>query len=347
MKPGIALAILLIGLVVALGACQPKTPSVFPHMVHLSGKCGEPGQHDCLTCASCHGRMREKDISSPPWARNCGSCHTNGVELMNRSLKFARSQSERPDRILFPHDRHLIQKQINGQCVKCHGGVVDPNATSVRSPPMSVCLECHQPDFERGYCTPCHIRETLSRLIPQTFLRHDAIWLDRHGIAAARQSPICNSCHSATWCADCHDQRRGLLIEQRHPESVEREFKHVGDFIVRHGIEARSRPATCLRCHTSDSCESCHVARGVSALRVGAANPHPIGWMSRDTGAPDFHGRAARREPLSCMACHDHGPATNCIQCHRVGGMGGNPHPSGWRSSRATTDAMCRYCHVN
>jgi hypothetical protein len=329
-------------------ACQSAPPR-FPHMAHLSAKCGGPGEHDCLTCSSCHGRMQQADINSPPWARNCNSCHSNGIELMSRSLKFARIASQRVDRILFPHDRHLIQKKIHGQCIVCHGGVVDPKATSVRSPPMSVCLDCHQQDFERGFCTPCHIREELSRLVPQTFLRHDAVWLDRHGIAAARQSPICGACHSATWCSDCHDQRRGLPIEQRRPDSIEREFKHLGDFLVRHPIEARSRPATCLRCHTPDSCDSCHISRGVSALRVGAVNPHPVGWMSRDTGSPDFHGRAARRAIVTCMGCHDHGPATNCIPCHRVGGTGGNPHPSGWerRTSRSTTDAMCRYCHVN
>src|SRR5664280_1896447 len=184
-------------LAAAFSGCQSMPPR-FPHMAHLAAKCGGPGEHDCLTCSSCHGRMRETDINSPPWVRNCNSCHTNGIELMNRSRKFARAKSERMERILFPHDRHLIQKKIHGQCIICHGGVVDPKATSVRSPPMSVCLNCHQQDFERGYCTPCHIREELSRLVPQTFLRHDAAWLDRHGIAAARQSQLCGTCHRQT-----------------------------------------------------------------------------------------------------------------------------------------------------
>ena len=79
----------------------------------------------------------------------------------------------------------------------------------------------------------------------------------------------------------------------------------------------------------------------------GGVSPHPVGWMSRDAGSPDFHGRAARREPLTCMACHDHGPATNCIPCHKVGGIGGDPHPHGYHPSRARTDAMCRYCHAS
>jgi hypothetical protein len=329
-----------------LAGCERKVAR-FEHLQHLNVECGGPGQPQCLSCSTCHGKVEKTAHETPPWVKTCENCHEDGVDLMNRSLRFARAQSERVERIMFPHDKHLALGPIHGQCVRCHAGVVDKEQGPARSPPMSKCLECHQRDFERANCTPCHIRQELSRLLPQTFLRHNAAWLERHGVSAARQANICQSCHSQTWCADCHDQRRGLPIEQRKPDSIERQFKHVGDFLVRHSIEARSRPATCLRCHNSESCDSCHIARGVSAARSGAANRHPIGWMGRDTNAPSFHGRAARRDPLSCMACHDHGPATNCIQCHRVGGGAGNPHPHGWHSNRSVDAPMCRYCHVN
>jgi len=68
--------------------------------------------------------------------------------------------------------------------------------------------------------------------------------------------------------------------------------------------------------------------------------------MGSNSAAPEFHGRAARRDIVACAGCHDQGPATNCIGCHRVGAYGGNPHPRGWMS--AGTDrqqGMCRYCH--
>jgi hypothetical protein len=57
------------------------------------------------------------------------------------------------------------------------------------------------------------------------------------------------------------------------------------------------------------------------------------------------HGRAARRDILTCAACHDQGPASNCIHCHAVGGPGGNPHPDGWSSGRDVQDGMCAFCH--
>jgi hypothetical protein len=48
---------------------------------------------------------------------------------------------------------------------------------------------------------------------------------------------------------------------------------------------------------------------------------------------------------VSCASCHEAGPATNCIGCHRVGAHGGNPHPSGWQSTRGADAEMCGYCH--
>ena len=349
MKPRASIFIrvvsILLALLFALG-CERTVPR-FQHLDHLNVECGGPGKPQCLSCATCHGKVQRAAQEPPPWVKSCENCHEDSVALMNRSLRFARAQSERVDRIVFPHDKHLRLGPIHGQCVSCHAGVIDKEKGAARSPTMSKCLECHQRDFERANCTPCHIRSELSRLMPQTFLRHDAAWLERHGMSASRQANICQACHSQTWCADCHEQSRGLLIEQRKPDNIERQFKHVGDFIVRHPIEARSRPATCLRCHTSDSCDSCHIARGVSAAAAGAVSPHPIGWMGRDTGSAQFHGRAARRDLLSCMACHDHGPSTNCINCHRVGGSGGDPHPRGWHSNRSPNAPMCRYCHVN
>jgi hypothetical protein len=83
----------------------------------------------------------------------------------------------------------------------------------------------------------------------------------------------------------------------------------------------------------------------VSGNRLGATNPHPPGWVGNDVRSADFHGRQARRDIASCAGCHEQGPATNCIRCHKVGAYGGNPHPHGWQSARGPGSAMCRYCH--
>jgi hypothetical protein len=156
---------------------------------------------------------------------------------------------------------------------------------------------------------------------------------------------VCSACHSEADCNDCHDVEQVLGIEQRRPEKIERQFVHRGDFIVRHAIEAQSQPARCQRCHEPETCDACHVARGVSGNAIAGRSPHPPGWVGTNTQALAFHGRAARRDILACASCHERGPATNCIRCHKVGAYGGNPHPNGWRSARSVDEEMCRYCH--
>jgi hypothetical protein len=136
-----------------------------------------------------------------------------------------------------------------------------------------------------------------------------------------------------------------LTVERRRPEAIEANFVHRGDFIVRHAIEAQSQPARCASCHTPESCDSCHVASGVSGNRIDARNPHPPGWVGTDTSSSNFHGREARRDVMLCASCHDQGPATNCIRCHKVGAFGGNPHPGGWQSTQSLDSRMCGYCH--
>jgi bacterioferritin-associated ferredoxin len=289
--------------------------------------------------------VRDPKQPELPVADQCASCHKNAQQVLEQSTIAVDPDYPLGRAIRFTHRTHLDKPEIGGQCVKCHAGVVSEKADATNFPPMSTCLDCHRPEFDKGRCTPCHQAEHLRRLQPPTFSRHDTGWIRRHGPMAKRAEPVCNQCHTQTQCADCHDQRQTIPIEVRSPEKIEAGFVHRGDFVTRHPIEARSQPATCLKCHSTSSCDSCHVRRGVSANAVGSANPHPMGWVGPDTDSKNHHGRAAKRNILSCAACHDAGPATNCIRCHKVGGVGGNPHPSGWKSSRSEGAAMCRWCH--
>jgi hypothetical protein len=339
---------LLLAAGIGMFACESarQAPASFPHVVHLAGfECGGPNQPACLTCASCHAGVRDPAEPLLPQAQQCTGCHTDPAGILDQSLTPVDPDYPLGRAIRFKHETHLDRPEIGGQCVKCHAGVVSEQAGATTYPPMSTCLECHQSEFDQGRCTPCHEPGHLRRLRPESFSRHDPAWIRRHGPHARRSEPQCNQCHTQTQCTDCHDQRQTIPVEVRRPEKIESGFVHRGDFITRHPLEARSQPATCLKCHSVSSCDSCHVRRGVSANTPGSPNPHPIGWLGPDTQAQDFHGRAARRNIVSCAACHDRGPATNCIRCHKSGGGGGNPHPGGWNSARSTGAAMCRYCH--
>jgi hypothetical protein len=74
-------------------------------------------------------------------------------------------------------------------------------------------------------------------------------------------------------------------------------------------------------------------------------NPHPPGWVG-PARADNEHGRAARRDPVSCAGCHGGAGEALCVSCHRVGGVGGNPHPPGYRSNQPMTALPCRQCHL-
>lgn len=340
------LVLLLVGLTIAtIFACR-REPVRFPHAAHLGMRCGEPGQPECLTCLSCHGQIVKDPSLGHPTDQNCSNCHKSDRH-MEQVLGAGPSPAlKRASAIQFDHARHLAMGEVKGQCIHCHSGVVSESG-GPHFPEMSACFECHehQAQWDQGVCVPCHRSSDLKKLVPETFLAHGPGWDRKHGAAAMATTVQCSACHTAESCDDCHDTSQALSIERRQATRVDGDFVHPADFLTRHSMEAASEPARCLSCHRTETCDSCHVARGVSAGRVGAVNPHPPGWMGPDSLDPRHHGRAARRDILSCASCHDQGPSTNCIDCHKVGGTGGNPHPGGWQSSRTPSSVMCSYCH--
>jgi hypothetical protein len=339
---------LLLALAVAIaaiaGACARAPAARFPHRMHLVGlACGKPGQPECLKCNGCHRPHQLDREGKLPEAALCEDCHKGQTHALTALLT---APPERPfGKIHFDHDRHLGLPGVQGQCVRCHAGVIQDGAPSV--PPMSECFTCHEHDqqWKAGECAPCHDARDLRRILPRTFLRHEGAFMRRHGTLALEQSRLCESCHAQSDCTDCHDVTQVMSIELRRPEKVDRDFVHRPDFISRHAIEAASQPSRCVRCHEPQTCDACHLERGVSGNHVAGRNPHPPGWVGTSAATRSFHGREARRDILACASCHDQGPATNCIRCHQVGGFGGNPHPGGWRSARSVNEQMCRYCH--
>jgi len=338
------------GLAALLGgvfaACQAPQPAQFPHQQHLQGlRCGEAGQPACPTCFTCHADSRGAGRPRHPEPSACAACHHDARDVLAEFAGAKPPEAMRGAGIEFSHRPHLARPRLRGACVTCHAGVVHGGPGSLRFPSMAVCLSCHQRDFDEARCTRCHDRAALRGLAPVTFLRHAGDWSRRHGTPARSNQRLCNACHTASQCTDCHDLGQSASIEVRRPDAVDSQQVHRGDFLTMHPLEARSRSGACLGCHTTASCDACHVERGVSAARVGSTTPHPVGWVGRDASSPDSHGRTARRSIATCAACHDQGSATNCVRCHRVGGPGGSPHPGGWEPARSNDSSPCRYCH--
>jgi hypothetical protein len=336
-------ALTLLAALLALAGCDQRLQPGFPHRAHLLAKeCGETGQPDCPTCASCHAGVVDDAKGARPEAQDCRRCHQEDTPRLLDSLRLT-SVKQTP--IIFSHAQHQALPELAGGCVKCHGGIATDGVDGGVFPAMAGCHDCHQEAVTRGPCNTCHRPADLRTLVPQTSWRHDLGFLRNHGREATQSQGVCNQCHAERDCAACHDERQPLGVTLREPLAVERELIHRADFLSRHSIDAGLSPAKCVRCHSVSFCDGCHVQRGISGNRVGSLNPHPIGWVGPDTSGPNFHGKPARRDIVACASCHDQGPATNCIRCHTVGGPGGNPHPGGWSSLRSPSAPMCRYCH--
>lgn len=344
----------VIALLALAGCSRFRAPSdkgsvLFPHALHTE-------QADC---ADCHegiaadtggaagklipGKAKCADCHEVKDEAQCGKCHRGAREGV--SLR-------RVDRKLsFSHAAHA--KRVKG-CDTCH-----PKAgEGITVPGHETCNTsgCHEKTFAALRCRQCH--EDMQRYREKTIaqLKHGPGWERAHGTLAKQATEACVQCHDQTYCAECHaagtaPARASILF----PEQIQRGFIHRGSFLARHAVEARSAPHTCRKCHGQRHCRSCHALNGL-AEQVSDKLPggrtrtayHSAGWMT--PASTDFHGHRARQDIARCASCHDRGGQSNCVGCHRVGGMGGNPHPPGWgwrdKAGQCRNSSMCATCHV-
>jgi hypothetical protein len=210
---------------------------------------------------------------------------------------------------------------------------------------MGTCLGCHphQAEYDDARCDRCHVDLSRLPLRPLAYFSHQGDYLKTHRFAARTSSTACTQCHDSGRCAECHARTTPSPVDWVSPERVERESIHRGDFVSRHVLEARADPAMCARCHSSRHCDDCHRASRIHpSTGPGGRTPHPAGW-GQD------HGLAARRDIGSCAGCHDQGAASNCVACHKVGGIGGPPHPPSFLRNHTRGDIAknrtCLVCH--
>ncbi len=288
------------------------------------------------TCEGCH----EEQLADK---KKCDKCHVGSDRKV--SLR-------KPERKLrFSHVAHAERTKEQG-CKTCHADAVKAKHPGVNLvPDMAACADsCHKKDLQQQNCSKCHTDLERFPLKPVADLGHRGDWIKRHGILA-KDPARCATCHDQTHCADCHARTAAMPLSLRFPEKVDARFIHRGDWIGRHNKAARADPTTCRKCHGARHCSSCHETQGLSkapsSTTATKSNVHGSQWMV--PGTAGFHGRKARREINSCASCHDRGAASNCVECHKVGALGGNPHPRdfGWadKAEACKKNGMCVTCH--
>ena len=313
-----------------------------PHKVHAEAE---------VDCATCHETIFDsthlKTVDLPK-EKVCFGCHKEQKE--SGDCAFCHTLPDKPASYP-PRVRHLVMnhqehiERVKEDCTVCHQELPNPTWTKGLSPSMDSCLKCHQKDWDEGNCALCHEDLTRYDLKPVAAYSHAPGFGTNHRMAARAQPESCSTCHQQSFCSDCHEKTQAPRVELQLPERVDRFFVHRNDFLSRHAVEAASDESTCLRCHGVDSCQSCHQKNGVVPGAPKGLNPHPAGF-----GQGKAHGQAARQDIVSCAACHDQGAASNCVSCHRTGGVGGNPHPQSWLLhhdvQEISGNAMCQACHL-
>lgn len=355
-------AIACLACALGLMACrtppEPRDSIRFRHGPHLA---------EGITCARCHGAAfgaaedDDDDVvpstsypaaaSRPllPAEADCRSCHTDPTrdrcERCHTEPRRAATYAPSDRGLVFDHARHTREQP--GMCVRCHGAAADRTlaAYEPRQPPMATCTSsCHRDDMRALTCARCHTDLHRYRIDDVAMLSHGPGFVRRHGVQATADGALCTQCHEPTFCEDCHMSAQGPPLEMFEPTAVYRDFVHRGDFLARHGIEVGLERGTCVRCHGVSYCDGCHQASGVGGS-VAAGSPHPPGWL--DPLSAFGHARAARRDMLSCVSCHEQDAERTCVPCHRVGGAAGNPHPPGFGAGMdPLRHAVCRACHA-
>lgn len=334
---------------VALAACsgllglRPEDqPRPFPHRAHvLAG----------VTCLACHAGVDSAGDSGPlhlPDDATCAPCHRTphpdearaSACLRCHGAPFAAIDTIQARRHLrFSHEQHA--GPARGNCMRCHLRVAEGDAHL--RPAMATCFRCHDQAREQRTCDTCHVDLVEEGTLPASHLVHEGDWLREHGVRAASAGDLCASCHRERFCAACHGAAVPALPTRARLDDPWQTGAHRAGFRSRHALEARSAPGTCQACHSPNTCAACHRRREVSASSSEIrTSPHPPNWVGLSGGE---HGRAARRDPAACASCHGGAGEMLCVGCHRVGGVGGNPHAPGWSSRQALTDLPCRLCH--
>ncbi|HEX7477451.1 MAG TPA: hypothetical protein VF331_06570 [Polyangiales bacterium] len=285
-----------------------------------------------------------------PTEAQCRQCHTKPEE---QRCGFCHTHPEAADTFASEgHGLHFDHQAHSGRhadvCMRCHG--VDLSQSSVSSfepriPPMRSCTQtCHAEDLSALHCSRCHTDLHRYPKPDMRVVRHPPGFLHQHGARARASDGLCSQCHEPTFCSDCHTASPNVSADLLAPMDVTRQFIHSADFRARHPSEARLDQATCLRCHGPSFCDGCHRETGVGG-GVGQSSPHPPGWL--DPLSPRGHAREARRNILTCAACHESDAERLCVPCHRVGSIAGNPHPAGFGVGIDPNQrGVCRVCHT-
>ncbi|MBM2840482.1 MAG: hypothetical protein HW412_1010 [Bacteroidetes bacterium] len=327
---------LIAGNAQVLPAAKDSRPSQvkFSHKMHINDVGAD--------CATCHPAGSTSMISSDNLAsthdqcsschedqvtNDCGFCHTTPDNIV------ARPAADRT--VIFSHENHGAR---GVECITCHKGLDEVELSSAKNlPDMATCNTCHNNVKATNTCENCHT--DFVTLLPADHRRSDFLRSHRDEVRLGAMTASCQTCHSETFCQQCHQgaglkafRPRDLMVEPRAKTSTKDSPRrtilqnvHELNYRFSHGIDARSKQAECGSCHSTETfCAQCHQAGG--NITQGTFKPKSHGvpgftTIGRGSGG-GVHAEEARRDIESCMSCHDvQGRDPTCFTCHTQSGQ--------------------------
>jgi len=326
-----------------LGLKPESSPEhAFEHRAHA-----EAGVH-CLTCHDGVQRTGDTGELHIPMTSTCTSCHAKPHDTRDcngcHGLPYTRAGASRArDVVRFEHAAH--RQATKADCVRCHSDA--GSGIGVLRPRMASCLSCHehQGQMSAQDCGSCHVDLETEGTLPEDHLVHPADFATAHGAQAAAADGLCATCHSERECASCHAGGKMPTTPDRLAfDRPTGPGLHRPGFLARHALDASEAGGLCTTCHAPESCASCHDRERLVASGKGRLNPHPPGWIG-PPGSRNDHGPATWRDPASCASCHGGAGEQLCVDCHQVGGPGGDPHPPGREPGGSKSRFPCARCH--
>ncbi len=243
----------------------------FEHQRHLPAVKGQ--------CVPCHSEAGARDPSTMrPAMAQCFTCHQHEKQWASRDC--AGCHRDLPSEKVKPSS-HVVH---DGDWLREHG----VRAAAARD----LCATCHS----ESSCAECHGVSTAAlpwklKIEDMKLDRlHAGNFMARHPDEARAQPGLCSTCHSESFCVECHTAKKvsavgGGAALNPHPPGWVRAVG--GD----HGRAARLDPLACASCHGGAGemlCVGCH--------KVGGAGGNPHG--------PGFASTRDKVKDVPCKLCH-------------------------------------------
>jgi hypothetical protein len=262
----------------------------------------------------------------------------------------SREASARQDRstlIKFSHEFHINEAGVT--CQDCH----DAASASTKSADNLLskkanCQTCHEEQLQSD-CAYCHTSADQASYV--AFENPEREVTFNHELHVTGQSMACETCHQGldamtlatekslppmATCNTCHNNLTGSNdCETCHTNFVSLRPKEHDrtNFAGEHKLFARMQDATCMSCHTEESCQDCHVNQDLTQTSLNrmdlvsprgsrlTANDRAQGMALKQVHNLNFrftHGVAAAAKSSECATCHD--TQDFCSACHMAGG---------------------------